>query len=134
MREIGDDMSTAIVAIGAFGIVAFCLWLMREGRMELRGLVYERDMVRRENGQLMERIAVLQEENDELLRQKVNLPSMRPAPDALFDRDKMQDKQPQRRFVPISVRRAMAERQSLGPATHDEKVRQNNERAMEVAG
>jgi hypothetical protein len=52
-----------------------------------------------------------------------------------FEGDKIPDKvKPTSRYVPVSTRRAQAERQSLGPATHDEKVRENNARAMETAG
>jgi len=37
-------------------------------------------------------------------------------------------------YVPIARRRAFAESASLGPVTHDAKVRENNTRAIESAG
>lgn len=49
---------------------------------------------------------------------------------SVFDRDKLPANEATR-YVPIARRRAMAERQSLGPVTHDDKVRANNARAME---
>lgn len=38
------------------------------------------------------------------------------------------------RYVPLSQRRAQAERESQGPMRHDERVRENNARAIESAG
>lgn len=37
-------------------------------------------------------------------------------------------------YIPVARRRAQAERLSLGPKNHDEKVRENNTRAIESAG
>jgi len=39
-----------------------------------------------------------------------------------------------RRYVPLALRRRMAEQASAGPATHKEQVRENNARAIETAG
>lgn len=49
---------------------------------------------------------------------------------SVFDRDKIPLSE-STRYVPIARRRAAAERQSLGPVTHDDKVRANNAQAME---
>lgn len=38
------------------------------------------------------------------------------------------------RYVPIARQRAKAERQSLGPVTHQQQVRENNAKAIESAG
>lgn len=54
-------------------------------------------------------------------------------PESIFDRDTLQPTG-SRRYVPITVRRAQAEAQSMGPQTHDAKVRENNARAIESAG
>ncbi len=56
------------------------------------------------------------------------------AAESVFNGDKIPDKPKTGRYVPIAQRRAQAERESIGPATHDEKVRANNARAMERAG
>ena len=51
-----------------------------------------------------------------------------------FDGDKIQEKSASLRYVPIARRRAQAEAASLGPATHNDRVRANNTRALETAG
>lgn len=54
--------------------------------------------------------------------------------DTVFDsRDKIPAKAPAH-YVPIGRRRAQAEIASMGPVTHDAKVRENNAKAMEQAG
>jgi hypothetical protein len=53
------------------------------------------------------------------------------AKSSVFDRDKIPPSEPQR-YVPIAKRRALAERQSMGPQTHRDEVRANNARAMET--
>ena len=54
--------------------------------------------------------------------------------ESVFDGDKIQEKPAGARYVPIARRRAAAEAASLGPATHDDRVREANARAMETAG
>lgn len=51
------------------------------------------------------------------------------AKDSVFDHDKIPVSE-SGRYVPIARRRLQAERASLGPATHDAKVRENNAKAI----
>jgi|HubBroStandDraft_1064217.scaffolds.fasta_scaffold268357_1 hypothetical protein len=51
-----------------------------------------------------------------------------------FDKDDKIPTNGPRRYVPLAIRRAQAERASMGPQTHDAQVRENNAKAMGVAG
>lgn len=58
---------------------------------------------------------------------------LKAAKSEVFDsRDKIPAKAPAH-YVPIARRRAQAEIASMGPVTHDAKVRENNAKAMESA-
>src|SRR5277367_211943 len=52
---------------------------------------------------------------------------------SVFDGEKSPEKSGRVGYVPVARRRAQAEYASLGPKTHDEKVRENNTRAIESA-
>jgi hypothetical protein len=55
--------------------------------------------------------------------------------ETVFDKDEPLNKMLGRMaYIPVARRRAQAERLSLGPKNHDEKVRENNTRAIESAG
>jgi hypothetical protein len=53
---------------------------------------------------------------------------------SVFESDTIPDRPGKMAYVPVSRRRAQAEYASLGAKTHDDKVRENNVRAIENAG
>ena len=122
-------METAAIAIVA--LLALGLWCDNwRLRKENAAMKASRDGFSSLYSAERERTATLDAEVLELLRQK-----HQPAPksDIFADRDKIPATGP-RRYESIATRRARAEKASMGPATHDAQVRENNARAMEQAG
>jgi hypothetical protein len=126
-------METAILVVGVLILVSVisAQWIVRQSITDSEGRI-----IRRMNTQDTD-LAMLcaqTQEIESVLKQASRLKTLKEQPSP-FEGDKIPDKvKPTSRYVPVSTRRAQAERQSLGPATHDEKVRENNARAMETAG
>ena len=144
-------MQTAIILIlSVLCFFMFCvagsffnLW-QRDARWKKEQLAVEREWDAQAVGNLLgigwgqsirkniqPRIENLIFERDELLRQKQGTPT---AKVSVFDNDKIPDSRSKPVYVPIARRRAQAEAASLGPKNHDDKVRENNARAIESAG
>lgn len=73
---------------------------------------------------LLAEIATLSEKYDTMISALENR-----AKSKTFDRDTIPVSKPGP-YVPVARRRAMAEAQSLGPATHNDEVRRNNAKAF----
>jgi hypothetical protein len=123
-------METAILAI--ISLLALGLWC---DNWRIRKTVRSyRDSAEQSARVLLEQQAcadLLRYERNMLLEQKHPTPAPKESPFA--DRDKI-PATGKGRYVPIGSRRQAAELASLGPQTHDTKVRENNAKAMERAG
>ena len=120
-------METAILAVVVIGFVGYGAWVWY-----LFARVHDA-LVKAEN-RLMNRIedgVIVAADIREVLREASRIKAVRT--ESPFEpRDKIQPL-PSGRYVPIARRRAQAERESAGPETHDERVRENNARAMEIS-
>jgi hypothetical protein len=74
--------------------------------------------------------------DEEILRKAAIERQRKPSKESVFDAGEQTPNQLLSRmaYIPVARRRAQAERLSLGPQNHDEKVRENNTRAIESAG
>ena len=130
-------MATAILAILVLVMAAFSmvLWVDADrNRDTVRklGLLYEAQGL--ELAHANRELENLTAERDELLRQKKDWTAIQLGRDKVgpFDKDAKIPSGP-RRYVPVAVRRAQAEAESMGPRTHSEQVVANNARAIEQA-
>lgn len=121
-----ETLILAVVSLLALGL--WCdNWRIRKEAIEK---AYHFDRVNSMTGYLSDENKRLTSEVHMLLRQKH---ATVPKSEVFDSRDKIPAKAPAH-YVPIGRRRAQAEIASMGPVTHDAKVRENNAKAMEQAG
>lgn len=126
-------METAVLAVtligfAGYGIFFWRIWLKMR---EIRWRIEDAYIAASETQSRGEDIHTITVETRDVLKEASRLKAAKDSPFA--DRDKI-PVMPQGRYVPLARRRAQAEAESQGPATHDERVRANNTRAMEHAG
>jgi hypothetical protein len=117
-------METAILAIVVIGFIALG-WLIRS---ETKRIMIETRSNAHVAGQIAQDCWDHIESVADVLKEASRIKIART--DSVFDKG---DTIPVKaRYVPLAFRRRQAEQQSAGPATHDQKVRENNARAMET--
>ena len=121
-------METAILSVAMILGFSVMGWIIRyeasQNRLREAQLHNSAAKHQQEHGAMLEECLILAAETRDVLREASRLKAAK----SPFDE---REKLPSVRYVPVARRRAMAERESLAPVTHNEKVRENNIRAME---
>lgn len=119
-----------VIVLGVPGVVL--LWIL--GRATVALVEREAQIVTSLNA-LSEAIISLQTNTDSIRDVLTKASAIKAQKqDSVFDRDTITPTNQKPRYVSLAIRRAQAERASLGPVTHDDRVRENNARAIESAG